>query len=100
MDSGLFKVMQIGFDADLNELYRATGSAQLTLAWMRSERIIAGSMGLNVIVVLLGIIALIAVCRRRFDLFSSVYLFILSTVSLATSALQIVNVIKMQENRN
>ena len=94
MDGGEFKLLQIGYDANLTKLYRETGSAQLTLAWMRSKRILAGSIGLNVIVVLLSIIALITVCRRRFELFSCVYLFILSMVSLATSALQIVNVIK------
>ena len=83
---------------DHNELFRANGSNQISLAWIQSERIIAASIGLNVIVTLLSIIALITVCRKRIELFSIVYLSILSTASLAISALQIKNVTLMKEN--
>ena len=48
MDSGIFKVLQIVYDVENNELFRFSGSAQLSVAWMRGERIIAASIGLNV----------------------------------------------------
>ena len=53
---------------------------------------------MNVIVALLSIVALIAVCRRRFEAFSSFSLLLFSMASLAISALQIANVIIMQGN--
>ena len=33
MDAGAFTVMQIGYDADGNELFKATGEAKLSLAY-------------------------------------------------------------------
>ena len=87
MKSGAFQVLQIVYDADQKELFRATGSQQLSLAWMKSERIVAGSIGLCVIVAFLSIIALIRVCKRRFEMFSSVSLILLSLTSLAVSVL-------------
>ena len=58
----------------------------------------AGSIGLNVIAAFVSIIALIQVCRRRFEMFSSVSLLLFSTGSLLISALQIACVLSMQEN--
>ena len=93
-------MLQIGYDADHNELFRATGTFVLSLAWKQSERIVAAGMGLNVIVVLLSMVALLAIIKRRFELFSSVSLFLFSIASLAISALQIACVILMQQNVN
>ena len=98
MNSGAFEVLEIGYDVDQNELFRATGSLQLSLAWKKSERIVAGSIGLCVIVAFLSILALIRVCRRRFEMFSSVSLILFSAASLAISALHIVIVVIMQRN--
>ena len=47
---------------------------------------------------LLGAISLIAVIKRRFEMFSSLTLFLFSIASLAMSVLQVSNVIKMQQN--
>ena len=98
MDSGAFEVLQIGYDVDRNELYRVTGSLELSLHWKHSERIVAGSIGLNVIVTVLSIYAFIAVVRRRFELFSSTSLFLISLTSLAMSALQLRSVLLLQQN--
>ena len=98
MDWGTFEVMQIGYDVDHEELFRATGSQRLSLAWQKSKRIVAGSVGLFVIVAIVSIIVLIAVCKRRFEMFSSVSLTLLCATSLTVSALQIANLLELQEN--
>ena len=98
MDWGTFEVMQIGYDDDHEELFRITGSQRLSLAWQKSKRIVAGSVGLFVIVAIVSIIVLIAVCKRRFEMFSSVSLTLLCATSLTVSALQIANLLLMQGN--
>ena len=98
MDWGTFEVMQIGYDDDHEELFRATGSLRLSLAWQKSKRIVAGSVGLFVIVAIVSIFVLIAVCKRRFEMFSSVSLTLLCATSLTVSAIQIANLLQMQGN--
>ena len=36
MDAGSFTVMEIGYDADANELFKVTGEAELSLAYWKS----------------------------------------------------------------
>ena len=87
MDSGAFYALQIGYDVDHNEIFRAIGSGKLSLAWIHGERIIAGSIGLNAIVSLLSVLALFAVVKRRFEVFSSVSLLLFSAACIAISSL-------------
>ena len=100
MDGGKFTVLQIGYNADHNELYRHTENLNLSLAWMRSKRILAGSIGLNGICTLLSIAALIRVTCRRFELFSFMSLLLYSAISLAVCFLEVWCVVQMQKLPN
>ena len=96
MHDGELMVLQIGYDADHNELYRQTRNYHLSLAWIRSKRILAGSIGLNVICSLLSIAALIRVTCRRFELFSFISLLLYSAISVAICCIEIWSVVQMQ----
>ena len=87
MDSGAFTVMQIGYDADGKELFKATGQTTLSLAFWKSQRMILGCFGLNVIVSLLSTIALFAVVCRRLEMFSCISLLLFASAGVATSYL-------------
>ena len=87
MDAGAFTVMQIGYDADGNELFNLTAEGQLSLAYWKSQRMIAGCIGLNVIVSLLSTIALFAVACRRLENFSCISLLFFAAAGVAMSSL-------------
>ena len=87
MDAGVFTVMQIGYDADGKELFKATGETTLSLAYWKSFRIILGCFGLNVIVSLLSTIALFAVACRRLEMFSCISLLFFAAAGVAMSSL-------------
>ena len=72
MTNGPFEVLQIAKDSAKRELYRVTGSVKLSLAWKKSQRMIAGSAGLYLLISLLGILAIILVVKRRFELFPTI----------------------------
>ena len=93
MDAGAFTVMQIGYDADGNELFKASGEGMLSLAYEKSQSMIAGCIGLNIIVSLLSTIALFAVVCRRLETFSCIFLLLFALAGVATSVLQIVQVL-------
>ena len=97
MHSGKYTIQQIGYDADHNELYRLTGQGTLSLAWIHSQRILAGSIGLNVVFTLLSTINLIVVSSRRFELFSFMSLLLYTAISAAVCSLEIWCVMKMQQ---
>lgn len=87
MKSGSFEVLQIGYDSAGEELFRATGSSTLSLAYIKSERLIAGCIGLNVLITLLSVIALFAVVCRRFEAFSTISLALFALSATASTVL-------------
>ena len=92
MHYGKFEVLQIAYNAAGAEVFRATGSGMMSLAYMQSERVLTGSIGLSITISLLGFIAFITVMSRRFELFSSISLFLFASLGAASSYLQIVQV--------
>ena len=89
MHSGAYEVLLIRKGQKGQELFRATGSGKLSLAFMKSYRIITGCTGLCTILSTLSVVALVQVVRRRFELFSSVFLIHFAAASVAISYLQI-----------
>ena len=89
MHNGAYEVILIGKDRKGQELYTATGSSKLSLAFLKSYIIIAGCTGLSAILSTLSIVALVQVVRRRFEPFSSRTLILFAAASVANSYLQI-----------
>ena len=74
MTDGDLEIKQVAYDAVGAVVFTATGQTRLSLAFLRSLRLILGCMAVNLIIALLSTIALVAVLCRRFELFSTISL--------------------------
>ena len=94
MKDGPLEVLQIGYDFLGNQILEAAGTTSLSLSYVRSDRLIAGCIGLNICIAILSIIALFRVACRRFEFFSFFSLLLFAIASTTLSAAQLVQIIK------